>query len=164
MDTEAFKEKYLDKKFDEILINNNNVLLNSNEHYIQFKKNYKQTTMENLTLFSKLHSQLLTSDSLTPHVTKSYITNYINKEIDTKKLYLYTDINHQIKIQQEINYLLHKQQQLYDNFTHYLDKLNTHSNQISQKTKQRPKSITEQQQTSKNKFVKFFDKNKKPYN
>ena len=161
MDTEAFKEKYLDKKFDEILINNNNVLLNSNEHYIQFKKKYKQATMENFTLFSKLYSQLQTTDSLTNTLATSYINDYINKDIDTKKFYLYTDLNKQMKIQQEINFLLHKQQQLYNNFTHYLDKLNTHSNQIAQKTKHRPKSITEQQ-TGKNKFVKFFDKHKKP--
>jgi hypothetical protein len=161
MDTEAFKEKYLDKKFDEILINNNNVLLNSNEHYIQFKKKYKQATIENLTLFSKLHSQLLTTDYFTNTLATSYINDYINEDIDTKKFYLYTDLNKQMKIQQEINFLLQKQQQLYDNFTHYLDKLNTHSNQISQKTKHRPKSITEQQ-TGKNKFVKFFDKHKKP--
>jgi hypothetical protein len=161
MNTETFKEKYLDKKFDEILINNSNVLLNSNEHYIQFKKKYKDETMQNYTLFCNLHSQLLTTESFTITHTTSYIDNYINKDIDSKKIYLYTDSNKQISIQQEINYLLHKQQQLYDNFTHYLDKLNTHSNQISQKTKHRPKSITEQQ-TGKNKFVKFFDKHKKP--
>jgi hypothetical protein len=163
MNTETFKEKYLDKKFDEILINNSNVLLNSNEHYIQFKKKYKDETMQNYTLFCNLHSQLLTTESFTITHTTSYIDNYINKDIDSKKIYLYTDSNKQISIQQEINYLLHKQQQLYDNFTHYLDKLNIHSNEISQKTKHKPKSITDQinkQHTGKNKFVKFFDKNK----
>lgn len=161
MDVNTFKEKYLDKKFDSILLNNNNVLLNSNEHYIQFKKKYAEATLENYTLFCKLHTQLQPM----LNTNNDYIVDYINQDIKTKKFYMYTDLKEQITIQQEINYILHKQEQLYNNFTQYLDVLNTHSNKISQKTTYQKNSTTEQNSkqanVTKNKFVMFFDKNKR---
>lgn len=162
MNIHAFKEKFIDKNFDNILINNNNVLLNSKEHYIQYKQKYIEDTLYNFKEFSKLYLEI--SKNCIEENTYSYINKYICKDILTKHIYLYTDPQEEQHIQQKINYIIYTQEKLYENFLHYLDMLNLHSNSISQKTKTNSKNNNQpnKQQISKQRnkkhFINFFDK------
>ena len=49
---DKFSLDFKDVDFDNLLIEQNNVLVNSNQHYLELKKDYLQKTQENFTTLS----------------------------------------------------------------------------------------------------------------
>lgn len=107
---DKFKNDFIDFDFDEKLIQQNNELLNSNEHYLQHKNEYLIQTNINYISFSNLVEKYneLVFNYTKDHENKKYIYRYINNNT------LYS-INEQLKT------ILLKQGELYIIFTDYIE-------------------------------------------
>lgn len=111
-----FKTMYIEYDFDSQLLDIDNILINSNEHYLDIKNNYLEQTKENFNKFQELqiiHDNLSNNHNITKNnnvVHHSY--KFVNK-------YDLTETNNQIKN------LLKNQQYIFDNFNHYISFINS---------------------------------------
>ena len=71
--------QYININFDEILLENNNNLLNSEEFYLMYKKDYFDQTSKNFEKYKKWEAEL------------KELTNF-NVSTSTKYKYVYTDV------------------------------------------------------------------------
>jgi hypothetical protein len=107
-----FNKSFINMNFDNLLIEVDNNLVNSNEYYLEYKNKYLTQTRENFEEFKKIIDVF---DKL-----------YHNYSIQNNK-YTYTYINN--KKYEEIKYslkvLIDNQRHSLDNFLKYIEFLNT---------------------------------------
>lgn len=125
MDDKEFKQKFLDSvdNFDNILIQNNNPLVNSQEYYLNYKQTYIATTLENLKTYSLLKNQL------------DKLLSEQHQVIDGKKVY-YTYIDNQLldNLREQCFQVYTKQKQLLENFTHQVNFVNLNFKKLTQQS------------------------------
>jgi len=114
-----FKKTFIDIDFDDMLLRNNNPLINSDDHYLKYKQNYKTTSLANFETYTDLQRQLASLGNLQFH--KPTATKYIYTHIKSDKL----DTVHR-----EISSLLQRQNKLFEQFTNYITFLNNNFNKI----------------------------------
>ena len=112
---------YININFDEILLENNNNLLNSEEFYLMYKKDYFDQTSENFEKYKKWEAEL------------KELTNF-NISKSNKYKYVYTDITKVEYLKQVLKNLIIDQNKLLDNFHHYVTLLNTHPEKFKVRT------------------------------
>jgi hypothetical protein len=110
VDENSFRKRYLNDKFDDILSIENNPLINSNEHYLEYKNIYIELTEMNLINYLKM-LDMIKNDNLVDHSNKKYIFNYVDDSIVER-------INIQIK------QLIIDQNKLYNDFVNHIKMLN----------------------------------------
>ena len=113
--------QYININFDEILLENNNNLLNSEEFYLMYKKDYFDQTSENFEKYKKWEAEL------------KELTNF-NVSKSNKYKYVYTDITKVEYLKQVLKNLIIDQNKLLDNFHHYVTLLNTHPEKFKVRT------------------------------
>lgn len=118
-----FENQFLNIDFDKILLDQNNTIINSNEHYLIYKNRYFTLTNENLENYTNLLNKY---NSLT---NNQFVT-------ETGKVkYYFTNADDIDSIQEEMNKLLMSQRKLYDNFINHVYFLNN----VKQKLLKNPK-------------------------
>ena len=110
INVETFNDKYYTADFDIMLIEQDNDYVNSNEHYLEYKNFYLETTRMNSENLRKL-IELIEDKNTSDHTNKKYTFFIFNKK-------LYDDTNTEIK------QLLVQQNQLYNNFINHIHFLN----------------------------------------
>lgn len=113
--------QYININFDEILLENNNNLVNSEEFYLMYKKDYFDQTSQNFEKYKKWETEL------------KALTNF-NLSEPTKYKYVYTDITKVELLKQQLKNLIIAQNKLLDNFYHYITLLNTHPEKFKVRT------------------------------
>lgn len=108
MNLEKFKEKYI-IDFDNLLHQQNSEFVNSNDHYLEYKNIYLNTTELNVNNFEKLLE-------LQAESTNIYIKD------ENKKKYTFTYIDKSIKerINIQIKELITNQDKLYIDFMNHI--------------------------------------------
>ena len=106
-----FKTVYIDCDFDTCLLDQNNILINSNQHYLDIKNNYLQQTKENFKQFTEL---------LCKHTELSNNYNISNNDNLTTHSYQFVNIGNLQDINSQLKVLLINQQYLFENFNHYI--------------------------------------------
>jgi hypothetical protein len=112
--------QYININFDEILLENNNNLVNSEEFYLIYKKDYFDQTSINFEKYKKWEDEL---KSLTD----------FNVSESTKYKYVYTNLTRVEELKQQMKNLIIAQNKLLDNFHHYITLLNTHPEKFKAK-------------------------------
>jgi hypothetical protein len=116
-----FYSKYINVNFDNIV---DNELVNSNEFYLKYKKEYMEETQSNYILYKEYSQEL------------SKLNDFYN--INNKKYnYVYIDTDKIDKLKIKIKNLIKSQNNLLDNFNHYISILNTNKNLFKPKIKQK---------------------------
>jgi hypothetical protein len=130
--------QYININFDEILLENNNSLVNSEEFYLMYKKDYFDQTSKNFEKYKKWDVEL------------QELTNF-NVSESTKYKYVYTNLTKVEFLKQELKNLIIAQNKLLDNFHHYVTLLNTHPEKFKVKTEdvQQKRSFLSKLLTSK---------------
>jgi hypothetical protein len=113
-----FYTQYVNINFDEILIENNNKLVNSEDVYLNFKKEYFEKTSENFELFKQCNLELLEMQDDNNEV----------KRTGNKYIYTYKDRNVIENKKQRIKDIVVEQERLLNNFYHYITLLNANQN------------------------------------
>lgn len=108
-----FYSQYININFDEILLENNNTFVNSEEFYLMYKKEYFDKTLENFEKFKVWISEL------------NELTN-LNVSDNNKYKYVYINTTRLEMLKQQLKNLIISQNKLLDNFHHYITLLNTH--------------------------------------
>jgi hypothetical protein len=109
-DLDRFKKDFIDIDFDDMLIQQNNELVNSNNHYLQHKDDYFLKTNINYTNFKKLYEKysVYMNNHVEDHLNKKFRYTYVNKET-------LNSINEQLKT------ILLEQRTLYKVFIDYIN-------------------------------------------
>ncbi len=102
-----FKQQFLMYDFDNVLVEQDNKLVNSNELYIRFKTEYITETTNN---FEKLQVLLKRFNELSQNY--SVVNNKYN--------YTYRDTGEYNTLKYNIKILIENQKRLYDNFLNYI--------------------------------------------
>lgn len=121
-----FHSQYINIDFDKILIDNNNPLINSEDVYLNFKKQYFDETIVAYKEFQQLSKQL---DEL--HESGGYKHN----EKRTKHIFVYIDTEKIESLKIQIKKLYMIQEKRFSNFYNYVTLLNTNQNLFVEKTK-----------------------------
>lgn len=113
---ERFKEKFLEVNFDNYLLEQNSKYINSNEYYLQFKKDYLDKTRDNFNKFKNLLE------------TYNYYKN-IYKVDEQNFDYSFTYINQskKIDINKELKNLILEQNKILNSFMDHIKFLNTNN-------------------------------------
>jgi hypothetical protein len=109
-----FKTEFINIDFDKKLLENNNQLVNSQNHYVSLKQRYIQDTLLNFKEYTNLE------DSLTQLQNKTF-------ENDHKVFYTYVDRSKVTDIKQSMKNIVLRQRQMLNNFLKYIEYLNNHS-------------------------------------
>ena len=131
IDEDSFRKRYLNDHFDDFLLQENNDLINSNEHYLEYKNIYIETTEMNLTNYLKL-LEMICCDDICDNINKKFTFTYIDNSIIYK-------INIQIKE------LIINQNKLYNDFINHikmLNKIDTVSNKTIKSVKSRMSKLS----------------------
>jgi hypothetical protein len=121
---------------DDILLENNNPLVNSDDEYLIYKNNYFEQSKINYELYTKKSKELLL-------LTKSEYDTF-----GTRYIYTYIDKTYVANLKIEIKNIILEQRRLLNNLIHYTNSLNTKYKNFSKKTKETK---------IKNFFSKFLD-------
>jgi hypothetical protein len=113
---DKFKNDFLHFDFDNMLIEEDNNMLNSNEHYIDYKNEYIEQTKIN-------HKKL---DDLLKKF--NILNNFYTKSDDRKYVYHFIDNNTKEKLNNEIKNIHLYQRKLYTNFLKHIEFLNIAKN------------------------------------
>lgn len=116
-----FYGKYIDINFDSII---DTELVNSQEFYLKYKKEYFDQSEYNYILYKNFCEELSSFNDF-------YTIN------NTKYSYTYIDIDKINDIKIKIKNLIKSQNNLLDNFNHYISILNTNKSLFKPKTKQK---------------------------
>jgi Na+/phosphate symporter len=130
-----FFKEFIDVDFDNILLQNNNPLFNSDEHYCRYKKQYLEQAYRNKELFEEYSDELQELQN----------QQVVNKST-TKVIYTFVDEDKIKLLKQNRKQILAIQRQSLQNFLHYLNQLNIDSMhldviQIPQRNTKRSPSI-----------------------
>jgi len=113
---DTFKCDFLDCNFDNMLIEEDNELLNSNEHYIDYKNEYIKQTNINHKKLDKLLKKF------------NILNNFYTKTCDCKYVYHFIDNHTKEKLNNEIKNIHLYQRKLYTNFINHIEFLNNAKN------------------------------------
>lgn len=113
---DKFRNDFLHFDFDNMLIEEDNELLNSNEHYIDYKNEYIEQTKIN-------HDKL---DELLKKF--NILNNFYTKSCDCKYVYHFIDNNTKENYNNNIKNIHLNQRTLYTNFINHIEFLNTAKN------------------------------------
>jgi hypothetical protein len=139
MDTD-FYSQYININFDEILMESNNHLINSQNVYLTYKQQYFNESLKNHDLFKKYKKEL---EKLQESET---IT------VPNKYLFVYKDTQVIEQTKQNLKNVVLSQEKLFNNFYHYITLLNTNPNMFE---------VKKQKNEKKSFLSKLFDKNSK---
>jgi hypothetical protein len=109
-----FEMLYINVNFDDILIENNNPLVNSEDVYLKYKTEYFEQTNKNYNMFKKLSEELENLEG-----NQGYTT------YGSKYTYIYNDVIEIEKLRLTIKQIVIAQRKLYKNFYHYVNLLNS---------------------------------------
>jgi hypothetical protein len=109
-----FYSRYININFDEILTENNNLLVNSEEMYLKYKKKYFDETHTNYKLFKDFSTELKILEN-----DQGYTNN------NNRYLYVYKDITKIEELRLNIKNIVIAQNTLLYNFNHYINLLNS---------------------------------------
>lgn len=112
MDIDFYSE-YININFDEILIENNNPLVSSEDLYLKFKKTYFDETHKLYEMFKNYSIQLKRLENDQGHTSN-----------DNKYLYVYKDTTKIEELRLNIKNIIISQKKRLDNFRHYVILLN----------------------------------------
>ena len=109
-----FYSRYININFDEILTENNNSLVSSEEMYLKYKKKYFDETHNNYKLFKDYSAELKILEN-----DQGYTNN------GNRYLYVYKDITKIEELRLSIKNIVIAQNTLLYNFNHYVNLLNS---------------------------------------
>jgi hypothetical protein len=121
-----FRKEFINIDFDAKLLENNNHLINSQDHYVSYKQKYIKNTLNNFGAYTKLmetYMQIQNKTSTTDF--KVFFTYVDDSEV--------TNLKHSIK-----TIILHQRKMLY-NFLLYIEYLNANANLLQPQNVQKPK-------------------------
>lgn len=124
-----FYSRYININFDEILTENNNLLVSSEEMYLKYKKKYFDETHKNYKLFKDFSTELKILEN-----DQGYTNN------NNRYLYVYKDITKIEELRLNIKNIVIAQNTLLYNFNHYVNLLNSKQELFQNNIKQK-KSI-----------------------
>lgn len=124
-----FHSRYININFDEILTENNNLLVSSEEMYLKYKKKYFDETHKNYKLFKDFSTELKILEN-----DQGYTNN------NNRYLYVYKDITKIEELRLNIKNIVISQNTLLYNFNHYVNLLNSKQELFQNNIKQK-KSI-----------------------
>lgn len=124
-----FHSRYININFDEILTENNNLLVSSEEMYLKYKKKYFDETHKNYKLFKDFSTELKILEN-----DQGYTNN------NNRYLYVYKDITKIEELRLNIKNIVVAQNTLLYNFNHYVNLLNSKQELFQNNIKQK-KSI-----------------------
>lgn len=130
-----FKKEFLSINFDNKLIEANNPLVSSQEHYKLYKQKYIEESIHNFELYTTVVDEY-----------NSLIEKSITKT-SSRVVYVYVDKSRVSELRQSLKTIIIKQRSLLDNFNHYIEFLNTNSKAITK---------TQNTQQTKKGFFKFL--------
>lgn len=107
-----FQTEFLSIDFDDILLQGNHSMLNSYEHYIQFKNKYFTEALDNYGQFQQLQNYFISLHQSLDNTESKVTFVYVDKQVLQD-------------VQQQMNNLILKQRRLLNNMKHYLITLNT---------------------------------------
>jgi hypothetical protein len=116
-----FYSQYININFDEILIESNNHLINSQNVYLTYKQQYFNESLKNYDLFKKYKTEL-------ERLQKSETVTLPNKY-----LFIYKDTQVIEQTKQNLKNVVISQEKLLNNFHHYITLLNTNPNMFEVK-------------------------------
>ncbi|NDC94802.1 hypothetical protein EB118_12590 [bacterium] len=120
-----FSKSFLDIDFDKTLSRVNSAYLNSETHYLKYKKVYLQETKAALAKYNDLIEQIKALDA--QNVTVLSGTN------GTTTQYTFIDNTTKMKLTSELKMLVLRQRTRKENFLHYISTLKTHDTPIKPK-------------------------------
>lgn len=109
-----FEMSYINVNFDNILIEDNNPIVNSESLYLQFKKQYFEQTYDNYDLFKRLTNELRDIEGNEGHSISG-----------NKYSYIFNDITKIESLRLTIKNIVISQEKLYNNFYQYITLLNS---------------------------------------
>lgn len=109
-----FEMSYINVNFDNILIEDNNPIVNSESLYLQFKKQYFEQTYDNYDLFKRLTNELRDIEGNEGHSVSG-----------NKYSYIFNDITKIESLRLTIKNIVISQEKLYNNFYQYITLLNS---------------------------------------
>lgn len=121
-----FYTQYININFDEMLIENDNKLVNSEDVYLKFKKEYFDNTISNYEKFKQYNIEL----------TQMNDDNNEVQQTGTKYLYVYKNRNLIENKKQQIKNIVVEQERLLNNFYQYVTLLNTNPQAFQAKSTQ----------------------------
>lgn len=136
IDVKTFENKFITAGFDDILLDANNSLINSEKHYISYKQTYIQNAVKNLENYKSLVEKITDLEEC-----------QLSKTSNSKVVYTYIDTDHLNELNQQAKDSLLQQRRLYDQFVNYIHHLNTNYQKISrdynatQEPIQRPRGL-----------------------
>lgn len=119
-----FRSQFIDIDFDKILIDNNNPLVNSEDTYLNFRKQYFDETNVTYREFQELTSKLT-------HLLKS--GGYKQNTKRTKSSFVYIDTEKIEDLKRQIKRLYILQEKRFSNFYDYVTLLNTNQHLFVEK-------------------------------
>jgi len=122
MDIDFYSQyQYININFDEILMESNNHLINSQNVYLVYKQQYFDESLKNYELFKKYKTEL-------ERLQKSETITLPNKY-----LFVYKDTQVIEQTKQNLKNVVLSQEKLLNNFHHYITLLNTNPNMFEVK-------------------------------
>lgn len=106
------------KNFDELLLETDNPLINSQEHYTDYKQEYLKISYDNFNQYENLISEY------------KKFNNIYDTISPTKIIYTYVDEDKKTQLYKEMTQLIISQRKLYNNFMNYINHLNTNFKRI----------------------------------
>lgn len=121
-----FYSQYININFDEILIESNNHLINSQNVYLTYKQKYFDDSLKNYELFKQYKGEL-------ERLQKSE-----NITLPNKYIFVYKDTQIIEQTKQNLKNVVLSQEKLLNNFHHYITLLNTNPNMFEVKKQTHP--------------------------
>lgn len=121
-----FKKEFINIDFDSKLLENNNHLINSQDHYVSYKQKYIEETLRNFEEYTKLNESYVQLQNKT-------------SETETKTMYTYVDNAKVSDLKQSIKSVVLKQRRILQNFSKYIEYLNSNANLLQPPPSSKPK-------------------------
>lgn len=125
-----FKKDFLSIDFDNILIENNNPLINSYDHYIKYKQQYIRSTKHNIDSYTSIYNELI-----------SILEKQNTKSSDYRFSFVFIDETHISNLKTQLKEILFQQRKLLSNFIHHLYTLNSDYEKLLPKSLSKSKSL-----------------------
>ena len=111
-DIDKFKKDFIDYNFDKLFIEQNNILINNNDIYLQYKQDYLKKSLDN---FNVLFNYINDYNNLK--------NNYIVKSDNNHKQHIYTINNKEelYNLNNNIKDIIKNQQIIYNHFINYIN-------------------------------------------
>lgn len=114
-----FYNMFININFDNILYETNNPLVNSKEFYLNYKKQYFDKTNQNYSRFLRINAEL------------QKLKESQHKIKNQKYFFVYLDKKSLETLKNDLKKIIISQQELFNNFKHYIEKLNKDVNLFS---------------------------------